>query len=96
MYSPNKHTQDFGLRCSVERVRRRLSRKDLASRVGTSQQSVKRLEEGEQIKLEVACRIAMYLDVPVVFTKDEKVRRVRMAEARSHLRRLNELIGDGD
>lgn len=63
--TPLKVVEIFGKRVKEERRKKKISQDELASYVGTSEDTIKRIESGNCAKLDVAFNIAEFLGVPI-------------------------------
>lgn len=55
----------FGRRVKEERKRRNMTQEQLAEYVNVSDDTIKRIEKGQSVKLDVAFNIALILRIPI-------------------------------
>lgn len=55
----------FGKRVKEERKRRDITQEQLAEYVGVSDDTIKRIEKGQSVKLDVAFNLALILRIPI-------------------------------
>lgn len=84
---PLKILEVFGIRVKKERNKKKITQEELAESVGVSDDTIKRIESGKGVKLEVAFNIAEVLCIPIQsllpqqdISKDELTQRIMEAQ----------------